>query len=182
MTPAGLAFFQCRWDDSVTHTFHQLLGKGGGLEAGAAGLSSQTSPVLTGSSLGPQGVSRPLLGWIGWAVPAWRQGRRAQASNCPHDTPSLLLQKCGSPCLNLCGHLLTTPSKSASPTGSLCGTWTGTETVTNPPMASTEWPECHSLCQGPQLQGPELWGARPCLRQPRRGLPAVPGVAAGISV
>lgn len=28
MTPAGLAFFQCRWDDSVTHTFHQLLGKG----------------------------------------------------------------------------------------------------------------------------------------------------------
>nr|KAF6457599.1 mitochondrial ribosomal protein L38 [Rousettus aegyptiacus] len=23
MTPAGLAFFQCRWDDSVTHTFHQ---------------------------------------------------------------------------------------------------------------------------------------------------------------
>ncbi|ELK35755.1 39S ribosomal protein L38, mitochondrial [Myotis davidii] len=25
MTPAGLAFFQCRWDDSVTHTFHQLL-------------------------------------------------------------------------------------------------------------------------------------------------------------
>lgn len=28
MTPAGLAFFQCRWDDSVTHIFHQLLGKG----------------------------------------------------------------------------------------------------------------------------------------------------------
>lgn len=27
MTPAGLAFFQCRWDDSVTHIFHQLLGK-----------------------------------------------------------------------------------------------------------------------------------------------------------
>ena len=26
MTPAGLAFFQCRWDDSVTHIFHQLLG------------------------------------------------------------------------------------------------------------------------------------------------------------
>ncbi|XP_022445277.1 39S ribosomal protein L38, mitochondrial isoform X1 [Delphinapterus leucas] len=25
MTPAGLAFFQCRWDDSVTHIFHQLL-------------------------------------------------------------------------------------------------------------------------------------------------------------
>ena len=25
MTPAGLAFFQCRWDDSVTHVFHQLL-------------------------------------------------------------------------------------------------------------------------------------------------------------
>nr|XP_027811564.1 39S ribosomal protein L38, mitochondrial [Marmota flaviventris] len=25
MTPAGLAFFQCRWDDSVTQTFHQLL-------------------------------------------------------------------------------------------------------------------------------------------------------------
>ncbi|ERE69116.1 39S ribosomal protein L38 [Cricetulus griseus] len=25
MTPAGLAFFQCRWDDSVTHTFHELL-------------------------------------------------------------------------------------------------------------------------------------------------------------
>uniref|UniRef100_A0A8C9DEH6 Large ribosomal subunit protein mL38 n=1 Tax=Prolemur simus TaxID=1328070 RepID=A0A8C9DEH6_PROSS len=25
MTPAGLAFFQCRWDDSVTHTFHHLL-------------------------------------------------------------------------------------------------------------------------------------------------------------
>lgn len=29
MTPAGLAFFQCRWDDSVTRVFHQLLGKGG---------------------------------------------------------------------------------------------------------------------------------------------------------
>lgn len=27
MTPAGLAFFQCRWDDSVTQIFHQLLGK-----------------------------------------------------------------------------------------------------------------------------------------------------------
>ncbi|XP_040845582.1 39S ribosomal protein L38, mitochondrial isoform X1 [Ochotona curzoniae] len=26
MTPAGLAFFQCRWDASVTHVFHQLLG------------------------------------------------------------------------------------------------------------------------------------------------------------
>ncbi|XP_006886261.1 PREDICTED: 39S ribosomal protein L38, mitochondrial [Elephantulus edwardii] len=25
MTPAGLAFFQCRWDDSVTHVFHKLL-------------------------------------------------------------------------------------------------------------------------------------------------------------
>lgn len=25
MTPAGLAFFQCRWDDSVTRVFHQLL-------------------------------------------------------------------------------------------------------------------------------------------------------------
>ncbi|CAI9163808.1 unnamed protein product [Rangifer tarandus platyrhynchus] len=25
MAPAGLAFFQCRWDDSVTHIFHQLL-------------------------------------------------------------------------------------------------------------------------------------------------------------
>ncbi|XP_004592955.2 large ribosomal subunit protein mL38 isoform X2 [Ochotona princeps] len=25
MTPAGLAFFQCRWDASVTHVFHQLL-------------------------------------------------------------------------------------------------------------------------------------------------------------
>ncbi|XP_015269954.1 PREDICTED: 39S ribosomal protein L38, mitochondrial [Gekko japonicus] len=25
MTPAGLAFFQCQWDDSVTHVFHQLL-------------------------------------------------------------------------------------------------------------------------------------------------------------
>ncbi|XP_071066914.1 large ribosomal subunit protein mL38 isoform X2 [Dasypus novemcinctus] len=25
MTPAGLAFFQCRWDNSVTHVFHQLL-------------------------------------------------------------------------------------------------------------------------------------------------------------
>ncbi|XP_067913994.1 39S ribosomal protein L38, mitochondrial [Heterodontus francisci] len=25
MTPAGLAFFQCRWDESVTHTFHNLL-------------------------------------------------------------------------------------------------------------------------------------------------------------
>ncbi|XP_048348065.1 39S ribosomal protein L38, mitochondrial [Sphaerodactylus townsendi] len=25
MTPAGLAFFQCQWDDSVTHIFHQLL-------------------------------------------------------------------------------------------------------------------------------------------------------------
>ncbi|MBN3325038.1 RM38 protein, partial [Atractosteus spatula] len=25
MTPAGLAFFQCQWDDSVTHTFHELL-------------------------------------------------------------------------------------------------------------------------------------------------------------
>ena len=25
MTPAGLTFFQCRWDDSVTHFFHQLL-------------------------------------------------------------------------------------------------------------------------------------------------------------
>ncbi|XP_025783323.1 39S ribosomal protein L38, mitochondrial [Puma concolor] len=25
MTPAGLAFFQCRWDDSVTHIFHRLL-------------------------------------------------------------------------------------------------------------------------------------------------------------
>lgn len=29
MTPAGLAFFQCRWDASVTHVFHQLLGKAG---------------------------------------------------------------------------------------------------------------------------------------------------------
>lgn len=27
LTPASLAFFQCRWDESVTHTFHQLLGK-----------------------------------------------------------------------------------------------------------------------------------------------------------
>ncbi|XP_075033909.1 large ribosomal subunit protein mL38 [Mixophyes fleayi] len=25
MTPAGLAFFQCKWDDSVTHVFHHLL-------------------------------------------------------------------------------------------------------------------------------------------------------------
>ncbi|RXN01652.1 39S ribosomal protein L38, mitochondrial [Acipenser ruthenus] len=25
MTPAGLAFFQSQWDDSVTHTFHHLL-------------------------------------------------------------------------------------------------------------------------------------------------------------
>nr|7QH7_6 Chain 6, 39S ribosomal protein L38, mitochondrial [Homo sapiens] len=25
MTPAGLSFFQCRWDDSVTYIFHQLL-------------------------------------------------------------------------------------------------------------------------------------------------------------
>uniref|UniRef100_A0A8D0GVT4 Large ribosomal subunit protein mL38 n=1 Tax=Sphenodon punctatus TaxID=8508 RepID=A0A8D0GVT4_SPHPU len=25
MTPAGLAFFQCQWDDSVTDVFHQLL-------------------------------------------------------------------------------------------------------------------------------------------------------------
>ncbi|KAF7249056.1 39S ribosomal protein L38, mitochondrial [Varanus komodoensis] len=25
MTPAGLAFFQCQWDDSVTQIFHQLL-------------------------------------------------------------------------------------------------------------------------------------------------------------
>uniref|UniRef100_A0A2K6SEL4 Large ribosomal subunit protein mL38 n=1 Tax=Saimiri boliviensis boliviensis TaxID=39432 RepID=A0A2K6SEL4_SAIBB len=25
MTPASLSFFQCRWDDSVTHIFHQLL-------------------------------------------------------------------------------------------------------------------------------------------------------------
>ncbi|XP_053151777.1 39S ribosomal protein L38, mitochondrial [Hemicordylus capensis] len=25
MTPAGLAFFQCQWDDSVTQVFHQLL-------------------------------------------------------------------------------------------------------------------------------------------------------------
>ncbi|XP_072339112.1 large ribosomal subunit protein mL38 isoform X1 [Scyliorhinus torazame] len=25
MTPAGLAFFQCRWDESVTHIFHNLL-------------------------------------------------------------------------------------------------------------------------------------------------------------
>ncbi|XP_062976390.1 large ribosomal subunit protein mL38 [Elgaria multicarinata webbii] len=25
MTPAGLAFFQCQWDDSVTRVFHQLL-------------------------------------------------------------------------------------------------------------------------------------------------------------
>ncbi|XP_028675008.1 39S ribosomal protein L38, mitochondrial [Erpetoichthys calabaricus] len=25
MTPAGLAFFQCLWDDSVTNTFHQIL-------------------------------------------------------------------------------------------------------------------------------------------------------------
>lgn len=34
MTPAGLAFFQCRWDDSVTHTFHQLLGRDRGLQEG----------------------------------------------------------------------------------------------------------------------------------------------------
>lgn len=27
MTPAGLAFFQCQWDDTVTHVFRQLLGK-----------------------------------------------------------------------------------------------------------------------------------------------------------
>ncbi|GCC39835.1 hypothetical protein chiPu_0023488, partial [Chiloscyllium punctatum] len=25
LTPAGLAFFQCRWDESVTRTFHNLL-------------------------------------------------------------------------------------------------------------------------------------------------------------
>ncbi|KAM5136076.1 large ribosomal subunit protein mL38 [Mantella aurantiaca] len=25
MTPGGLAFFQCKWDESVTHVFHQLL-------------------------------------------------------------------------------------------------------------------------------------------------------------
>jgi len=27
MTPAGLAFFQCQWDSSVTWVFHQLLSK-----------------------------------------------------------------------------------------------------------------------------------------------------------
>lgn len=27
MTPAGLAFFQCQWDSSVTWIFHQLLSK-----------------------------------------------------------------------------------------------------------------------------------------------------------
>lgn len=44
MTPAGLAFFQCRWDDSVTHTFHHLLGKGGmGLGSGMG--SAQASPT-----------------------------------------------------------------------------------------------------------------------------------------
>lgn len=39
MTPAGLAFFQCQWDSSVTWVFHQLLSKkcsvrGGGLFVG----------------------------------------------------------------------------------------------------------------------------------------------------
>lgn len=27
MTPAGLAFFQCQWDESVTDTFHNTLGE-----------------------------------------------------------------------------------------------------------------------------------------------------------
>lgn len=27
MTPAGLAFFQCQWDESVTNTFHNTLGE-----------------------------------------------------------------------------------------------------------------------------------------------------------
>lgn len=47
MTPAGLAFFQCRWDDSVTHTFHQLLGKGILGLGGLAGLKAKASPALT---------------------------------------------------------------------------------------------------------------------------------------
>lgn len=41
MTPAGLAFFQCQWDSSVTQVFHQLLSKQcsvPGLEGSARGL------------------------------------------------------------------------------------------------------------------------------------------------
>lgn len=48
MTPAGLAFFQCQWDSSVTSTFHQLLSKEWGCWRGSVG---GTCPVAAGSQL-----------------------------------------------------------------------------------------------------------------------------------
>lgn len=65
MTPAGLAFFQCRWDDSVTHTFHQLLGRDSGLQRLGGGWRTlrpfQTwQAVLPGLGESPS----PPLGWL----------------------------------------------------------------------------------------------------------------------
>lgn len=91
MTPAGLAFFQCRWDDSVTHIFHQLLGKGRvGKGEGAAGLSAQTSPDMPGVPVRggpPAGVPFPV-GWLG-SPP--EQADRQTGSGQQQSTPGPLL-------------------------------------------------------------------------------------------
>ena len=88
MTPAGLAFFQCRWDDSVTHIFHQLLGKGQG-----GGWSEHTDlPWHARSACQGMASRRAIPGWAGWTVPQSRQAdRRVQASSSPHPGLSFTL-------------------------------------------------------------------------------------------
>lgn len=129
MTPAGLAFFQCRWDDSVTHTFHQLLGKG--LVARQAWgqrpfLPCQEWPLKV--KVGSPWQSSSLTG---------KEGSPGQQESTL--VPLLFLQTCGNLCLNLYGHPLTTPNRSASPTSSPYAIWTDTGTVMSPPMESTEY-------------------------------------------
>ena len=95
-------------------------------------LKSQGSPLPMLSC-----TDFPGVGWLG--SPLEQTDGWAQANSSPHLCLSFtLLQTCESLCLSLCGHPLTTLSRSASPTGSPCATWTDTGTVMNPPMASTE--------------------------------------------
>lgn len=123
MTPAGLAFFQCRWDDSVTHTFHQLLGKGSGRPGG----QDLSCHARRWSLKGGKCLAE---------FQPHRQGGPSQQESTP--IPLLFLQTCGNLCMNLYGHPLTTPTRSASPTSSPYAIWTDTETVMSPPMESTE--------------------------------------------
>ena len=91
MTPAGLAFFQCRWDDSVTHIFHQLLGKGRvGKGEGAAGLSAQTSPDMPGEAPAGEGQQQACYSWGGLAGQSPGADRRT-GSGQQQSTPVSLL-------------------------------------------------------------------------------------------